>query len=87
MEMFLMAPYSNELVGLLQSTPPKDVYRRNVACQLALLIAAQRQFQTIADLCNFCADPENLRPWLPSRADRMNLSAELATSLQCARPS
>jgi len=81
-----MSPHAHQLVGLFQSSAPRDVYRRNIACQLALLIAAQKQFQTIAELHEFCRDPENLRPWLPNDADRVNLAAELASSLQNNNP-
>ncbi len=52
-------PY--RFVSMLQTQSPPS-YRRNIAFQLATLIAAQRQFQTIGELCRFCADPENLRP-------------------------
>ncbi|HRX85737.1 MAG TPA: hypothetical protein P5572_12030 [Phycisphaerae bacterium] len=62
-------------------TPTPPTYRRHMAFQLATLIAAQRQFQTLAELCSFCANPENLRTWLPSQDDRVNLAAELASTL------
>lgn len=71
-------PY--RFAGMLRTQSPPS-YRRNIAFQLATLIAAQRPFQNLSELCRFCSDPDNLRPWLPSQADRVNLAAEFATTL------
>lgn len=64
------------------SANPNGTFRQHVALQLAMLILAQKRFRTVAALRKFCTDPDNLRAWLPSDADRINLARELCAFLR-----
>lgn len=53
----------------------------NVPYYLANAILEHHAFDTIESLIAFCEDPDNMRPWLPSEADRIVFSDELVQRL------
>ena len=54
----------------------------HIAVQLAAIILQQRDFASLNSFVDFCADPDNLRTWLPSHDDRLALSEEIARTLR-----
>ena len=54
----------------------------NVARHLMEVILARRDFDDLDSLIVFCEAPDNLRPWLPSEADRIIFSDMLAEGLR-----
>ena len=53
----------------------------HIAVQLASIILQQRDFASLDSFVDFCADPDNLRTWLPSNDDRLALSTEITRAL------
>ncbi len=54
----------------------------NAACHLVQLILERVRSDRIEDLMAFCANPENLRPWLPTETDRFIFSEGLLEGLR-----
>ena len=54
----------------------------NAACHLLQLILRQPGNARVEDLLAFCANPENLRPWLPNKTDRFIFSEGLLEGLR-----
>lgn len=54
----------------------------NAACHLMQLILSRLGTDSIEDLMAFCADPQNLRPWLPTETDRYIFSIGLLEGLR-----
>ncbi len=55
---------------------------RNVSYHLVELIVTQHGFDDLDPLIEFCEDPNNLHPWLPSEADRIVFSGDLVEGLR-----
>lgn len=60
----------------------RDQALGNIPYYLASAILEHDTFDTIDSLIAFCEDPDNLRPWVPSEADRIIFSDELAQRLR-----
>jgi hypothetical protein len=54
----------------------------NAARYLMRLILQEHEFADMDDLIAFCADPDNLRAWLPTETDRMIFSEGLVEGLR-----
>lgn len=54
----------------------------NAACHLIKLILARLGTDRIEEVMVFCADPENLRAWLPTETDRNIFSIGLFEGLR-----
>ncbi|HOW69989.1 MAG TPA: hypothetical protein PKY77_05240 [Phycisphaerae bacterium] len=54
----------------------------NAACHLLQLILGQPGTGRVKDLMAFCANPENLKPWLPNATDRLIFSEGLLEGLR-----
>lgn len=60
----------------------RDQLLGNIPYYLASAILEHHAFDTIESLMSFCEDPDNMRPWLPSEADRVVFSDELLQRLR-----
>ena len=57
-------------------------YLRNVAYHLMRMILDQREFGSLESVIEFCGIPDNLRRWLPTKADRIIFSDDLTQRLR-----
>lgn len=78
-----------------QALPPEIVIERfqrrplsngaqkthQLACDLLLGILSQHRFETVDQLICFCREPDNLRDWLTSEAERILMANELERGL------
>lgn len=57
-------------------------YLHDTAHYLIEIILERCDFEDVGSLIAFCEDPDNLRPWLPTEADRIIFSEGLVQGLR-----
>ncbi len=55
---------------------------RDLACQIMGRILSTRTFDGVGDMIAYCQEPDNLRDWVSSEAERIILSHELERGLR-----